>query len=448
MGPALPSRREGLSPQDITALLSKAHGAPPLESVTEDSGFTQIEADPVWHGMALDLMLGNLERPLWGWADPQAIYALDYWAELDSKLTFVLVYGEPEWVLMGRGEGDDGDAATSPLSVGHLLGNWTAYNSALLRFRLRHPGRSVLVHAQQIEPASSVSVERLQTLLGGGAPVEAVAPLVSPDGTRPSFPVMQAALPKAVHAALASAGMHPEQAAEVLRADAVERYLIDGVLEQYPATLQLYAELQSVADLPLDAPRADGVARAAWDALLRQRGLASRLLVGLHSVARDAGEDLAWVHRQLRDERATRFAALEEAKQRTDQLEAQLSVTEAQRCDVTDESELLLTQLHRVQEELERFHLRLKNIQAEKDIVDAELARSKQRIWSLRPELRRAKADLRLVRSDLQARVAAAPDLKVVPSRALLGTLFRRLLIKVLPKPVLGRVRAYRQRRR
>ena len=32
----------------------------------------QIDVAPVWQGLAMDLMLGNLDEPLWGWADPQA----------------------------------------------------------------------------------------------------------------------------------------------------------------------------------------------------------------------------------------------------------------------------------------------------------------------------------------------------------------------------------------
>ena len=28
-------------------------------------------------------MLGNLEENFWGWSDPNAIYLLDYWKQLD-----------------------------------------------------------------------------------------------------------------------------------------------------------------------------------------------------------------------------------------------------------------------------------------------------------------------------------------------------------------------------
>src|SRR5690606_33895893 len=82
MAAARPSRREGLSPQEINAALMTAHKAAPVSTVLDESGFPPIEAGPVWHGMALDLMLGNLDQPLWGWADAQAIYALDYWKDL------------------------------------------------------------------------------------------------------------------------------------------------------------------------------------------------------------------------------------------------------------------------------------------------------------------------------------------------------------------------------
>jgi hypothetical protein len=155
MRPPLPSRREGLLPQDITATLCKAHKTPPLDAVMDEGEITQIQAGPVWHGMALDLMLGNLDQELWGWADPQTLFALDYWKDLDPKLSFVLVYDEPHRALMD-GQPEAGAAAPKD-GVQRRLNNWAACNGALLSFFLRNPQRCLLVHAQQVRLAADWS---------------------------------------------------------------------------------------------------------------------------------------------------------------------------------------------------------------------------------------------------------------------------------------------------
>ena len=99
MAPALPSRRENLTPAQITQTLVQAHGATSLELLQSADQLQQIKVAPVWQGMVLDLVLANLAQPLWGWADTEAVYLLDYWKEQDPQVVFVLVYDAPETVL-------------------------------------------------------------------------------------------------------------------------------------------------------------------------------------------------------------------------------------------------------------------------------------------------------------------------------------------------------------
>jgi hypothetical protein len=70
----------------------------PGYQVQTSAQLQQTQVAAVWQGMVLDLMLSNLDQPLWGWADPQAVYLLDYWKEQDPQVVFVLVYDEPQTV--------------------------------------------------------------------------------------------------------------------------------------------------------------------------------------------------------------------------------------------------------------------------------------------------------------------------------------------------------------
>ncbi|KAF1708911.1 hypothetical protein CSC70_12515 [Pseudoxanthomonas kalamensis DSM 18571] len=414
MATALPSQREGLLPQAITAILCKAHKVAPIESVTDEEDFSQIEAAPVWQGMALDLMLGNLEQPLWGWADPQAIYALDYWEGLDPQLTFVLVYDDPHRVLMdaARGRGEGGEMLPSGQDLHRLLDNWVAYNGALLRFHLRHAGRSLLVHARQVQRATDRYVKELQPLLDTPlSPSPSVAALAGPSGDNLSFSPMP--LQQELSSAFHDTSVEPQQAAALLRADPTERYLIDDVLGHHPAVMQLYAELQSAANLPLDAPprEAQGAAAAAWEALLRQRSFVSQVMLRLHGEVRRVGDEFSRSQLALQDEKAVNANALARLQEQ--------SVSQYEKLrSAGEENELLLTQLHQVQEELERYYLRLMESDREVDALKFQLGS---------------------VQAELRASIERGPDLSIVRSRALLSILVRRLVWRMVPKSILKR---------
>jgi hypothetical protein len=420
MTAARPSRRDRLLPQDINATLMAAHKAAPLSSVLDEEGFTPIETGPVWHGMALDLMLGNLDEPLWGWADPQAIYALDYWKQLDPQLTFVLVYDEPHRVLMDHACTERAPPSSEDLD--RLLDNWTAYNSALLRFYLRHSARSVLVHAQQARRAASTYLQQLQHLLDTPLSLRDLHAESDTDAT--DLPALGAPLlPAALGQAVAAAGAELQQAAALLGAGAAERYLVDGVLAHHRRALQLHDELQSAASLPLDRKRvAAGSPAVAWETLVTQRNFVTNLLTQIHAKYQDASEELSRACTRLDDACATqarenerllgqlrqlqealnaeKTKAAEQRKERQEssveydkklgalgaenqrlsgqlqQLQRALAAEKAKAADqrkdrekasveyekklheLRAENELQLTQLHRVQEELEQVFLR------------------------------------------------------------------------------------------
>ncbi len=376
----LPSRRESLSPQDITATLCKAYKRAPIEVVTDEEAFAPIQAGAVWHGMALDLMLGNLDQALWGWADPQTIYALDYWGQLDPKLGFMLVYDEPHRVLAEAAR-TSGEPPSAEALQG-LLANWIAYNGAMLRFHLRHADRCLLVQSQQVRRTASTYLQQLQPLLD--TPLQ----LAGDGAERNQATIAAGAGPAPLQPELALAvtvvGQAPERAAGLMDISAAERYLIDDVLASQPAALQLYAELQSAANLPLNGPaRARASASAAWEALVRQRSFVSDLMVRLHGEYERVNGAWAQVREQLAHAGAENALRLTQSRQQTQAYEAriieQTAVFEARASeqaaafqarvnDQAQEGRLLMSQLHEVQSALEQQHLRAQGL--EKDAKD------------------------------------------------------------------------------
>ena len=279
MKPALPSRREALTPQAMTEALLKAHDCPPIEQVAEESQLAPLQVGPVWHALALDLMLGNVDQSFWGWADPSGIYLLDYWRTLEPAMLFVLVYESPKAALHRLAQAYDGNGAFAHLAT-NLLACWQAYNGALLRFYLRHPDRCVLVGSDQLTADCAGFIATLSEKLKR---------------------------PLAAHTTATG------ECAVQLSATEPEDFILDAVVQQFPQVVQLHAELQSASSLPhIPAASAPDPIQLI-ESLLKQRSGQQRQSAGL--------------------------------------------LNNGKLAELIEENDLLLNQLHQVQEELERYYL-------------------------------------------------------------------------------------------
>jgi hypothetical protein len=342
MSAALPSRREGFTAAEIGTTLCKVHKAQPLHQLGMDQQIDQVETSPVWHGMALDLMLGNVDQELWGWADPSSVYLLDYWKSLDQKITFILVYNSPETLL--------GDSAQN----GHLSEEalaqrahvWQAYNAALLHFYYRNRERCLLVHASQVRHSANKTLQQVRARIG--APLaERKELLALGDETAAQS---QATLTVATGTALQAEEGHAGVTALPSDEAALEQYLAQALISQQPQVLQLYAELQAVANLPLTEDAAPGIhALQAWRGLSAMHALTRQ-------IADRAEQQKDELHRAQQDIQRLTLETQATTEQIAQHLATQ-SKLQAVSQEQQQENELIVLQLHQVQEELERFYL-------------------------------------------------------------------------------------------
>lgn len=450
MAPALPSRRENLTPAQITQTLVQAHGATSLELLQSADQLQQIKVAPVWQGMVLDLVLANLAQPLWGWADTEAVYLLDYWKEQDPQVVFVLVYDAPETVLTRV---PLGQAAAPQEELQRRIDAWVAYNSALLHFHLRSAGRSVLVHAGQVQASVKSSLHHITAHINAPlqlpprllitstaesqapqnlqAHAEIVEELTAKLNTmqgkqfkkarqrlRAELQALQSAASAATEGVLAA--LHSSVAAPAsdlplcpapnvfeqghLDADALANLLAQQLLQTHPKSRQLYEELQASATLahgtdaqltttlPALQSESSLAPHQAWQALVAQRlhlqdqvrrtksqaahikDLQQQVEQASHLAQEKVLllEDLRAEHMQTQALALQRQALLEQqaAALQAQTVESQrqhAALTQQQKQTAETEGQLLLNQLHQVQEELERYYLEGKKHQQEID---------------------------------------------------------------------------------
>lgn len=284
MQPALPSRREALLPTNITATICKAHQTPPPTLPGSESEFTQIEPALVWRDLVLDLLAGNSGQELWGWADGNAVFLLDYWRKLDHQTAFILVYNEPQRVLIEAAlrQEDPLDGKT----IQQLLDNWSAYNGAMLRFFLRNPEACTLVHSDNAidSPATCINHLREKHHL----PLQENTPDPMSSGREnhihahhaaPSAPPLALSLERTL--TLIGDKFHSDL--DFTR-DIAGRCLVDNCLSVRPNHLELYEELQAAACLPTATTGGSSTTTTVpWAALIMERRL---VMDSLHRIDR------------------------------------------------------------------------------------------------------------------------------------------------------------------
>ena len=414
MGSAHPSRRDNLMPAQISKTLLKAHGAVPIEQLQTAQQLQQIRVAPVWQGMVLDLMLANVDQALWGWADTDAVYLLDYWKEQDPQVVFVLVYDTPETVFT-RAPLEQAAACEEELQ--RRIDAWVAYNAALLHFHLRNPGCSVLVHAGQVQASAKNTLQHISAHI--------TAPLQLPIGLQASeashvraeqsgqtdtiesltaqlqtmqgsqFKKARKRLRTQLEALQAASEAMAAQALEVpapnhgvtasaaemtlcaqsgvleqddLSNDALAQLLARQLLQSHPQATQLYEELQAAATLAqgmgagnavvsVQSPESSLASYPAWQSLVRQH---------LHlqeqtRLSRMQAEHIQRLQQQMTEDTSAakeRQLHLQTQLQQTLQtLESHQQLTQQQKQAAEEESQSLQLQLQQVRQELESSNL-------------------------------------------------------------------------------------------
>lgn len=344
--PALPSRREGLSPIEIGALLKKVvrkdmlvstFGDVPVKiDLNDDQSnkrkkkkkkklrtvVSKVETvSPVSHSMwdyiPMDLMLANIEQECWGWADSDAIDLLEYWKALDPDILFVLSYEQPQSVLLDL-SAEETEALDMQV-VRHRLKDWEKYNSKVLKFFLNNQDKSVLINGERIRSYTESSIKVIYNKI---------------------VPENIVALPDKVT-------FH--QQSELNEESAVLKLVADNLLNQSLSAKELYMRLQEVANLPLNIEEEQNqcnLALSAWKECNRKHQQLQTNQVQINEIQQALDKQRS-LEQQLETQLFGQKKENEILRQDKERVLTELH----------QENEHLLSQLHIVQEELEKLYL-------------------------------------------------------------------------------------------
>lgn len=393
-----PSKKDGLAPAEITQIICRAHGI--VEDAAE-SPFAQLQVGPIWNGLALDLVLANIGQSVWGWADPNTVYLLDFWRELEPRMTFVLVYDSPGRLLSGCA----GGSVRSADDAHERINSWLAYNNAIRRFYLTHPDRCLLVHSQQVPLALESYLEQLQARVGGQ--------LLYKDNVAwpEALPLAQlsSSLPPDLLVALEAAKIEiPEISGKLGRADS---YLAGQVIGARPECWKLYDQLQAIANLPLEAgqntPAIQESALDAWVQMQGERRALELLITRLGAYSLEVNSRLKAQDDHIQAKEAEIQAQVLAIKQAQEEAQAK-----AEALDST------LLELQYSHEELVRTNQALHMRESALHAMQSDLEVSLQALQQSRDELHVKDEALRYVDQELRSKEEAFRQMAVTSESA------------------------------
>lgn len=338
----------------------------------------------LWEQLAGDLLLANFQQAQWGWADPASLDALEFWSELEPGMCFLLLTSDPhEYLAHCLLESD----ASAEIDERSCLEQWRNRHERMLSFYLDHPEQCLLINARQARANPVALSERLNERWG-----------IKLDLSSSYFPVL--------------AGNSRQEAPIALAHYIAGKALIDYGKELKPLREELYA-----AQFPLAEPKVEvdsdgnflGSATLSLGTILRD--YQQRCARDLSESERQALEALRSENDQLLAKLRYVSEQLEASTEIQQKLEKQLaeikalpSVSPEELANVEEqrlaENEMMLLQLHRVQEELEAsFIKQQENAQA---LAEREKALQSAN-WEhqqLREVRERAEQELEIVRQD------------------------------------------------
>ncbi|HEH9806388.1 TPA: protein HyaE [Pasteurella multocida] len=264
MNPPHPSKREKMSPIEIGDVLNKV--LPDLNKAPENlsllpnkkikgssiknksrkkSRNNTVKATSLWDNLYLDLVLANIDQEFWGWADPNSLQLLDYWANIDQDIHFVFVYDKPENLFQHNFIEESIELDSEKIK--EKLEEWEKYNEKLLMFFNKYKERSVLINSRQIRKSIKNSIPKIYKELSAS----------------------EVTLEKILHEDRLD--IPSENLNKNL--DPLSDLIISNVLKKHYSTVELYEKLQRESSLPyLDTNKVNDISLAinAWQEMIKR----------------------------------------------------------------------------------------------------------------------------------------------------------------------------------
>ena len=162
---ALPGKSHALSPDAISAAVVKDLKKRARVPAGKVVGGRKVQAKPAARpkagkflsDIASDLFLANMDADVWGWQDATPMAAQDFWSDFDESVRFLFVYTTPEAHFLDVLAREP----TGPVDARAELSRWVAFHEEALAFAARHRGRCLFINAENLRERTADYVQDL-----------------------------------------------------------------------------------------------------------------------------------------------------------------------------------------------------------------------------------------------------------------------------------------------
>jgi chemotaxis protein histidine kinase CheA len=322
---------------DLMRWHEKASNAQDLSlTATQELSVSSYQPSRLWQQLAIDLMVANMNSPHWCWAHPGSLQWLDYWAQLESDIGFVLVCEDRASLvcrLVEQGE--------TPESMEGHLALWVQKHQEMLRFNLRNPSKSILVWSSQVQSHPSQLIQQIQ--------LNWLTPLNDAKFSEQIFTQPSSLLQKIAMKILKDQAQTESLDFELQSLIGPSPTVLTNEQIETTDLIKLYGQLQERNFLQ------DQLILAQHNIELSKKlSLQDQEKIQAESAAKqDALSKLAAEQNKLAAEQKISGSL----KKEKEELSTAHKEALAKNKDLQEESDLLLSQLHQVQEELEKYFL-------------------------------------------------------------------------------------------
>ncbi|SJM88990.1 hypothetical protein [Crenothrix polyspora] len=398
--------------------------------------YRQVQLGKAWEQSVSEIFMANWGQEPWGWADSRSLWLLDFWRDFDPEICFILVHVSPEQALAQAISQIDEQI---PFSLDNTIATWLVYERELLRFYLRNQQRCLLVDLERINNDPALLIETASRLFSLELDDSAIDPESQAQPAAFFNPLASLLAKQALQRFPEALGLWEEIKVSLTVLPTVERSNSYDQIMQIPDAITELRSVMQGAELALEAmskARDEQLTQVfvcnaqmeqqeiEFQARIKQNELQflhqqkiqethqEALLVKNNSLKNDlntlsvnlikeknlAKESQTLIN-QLSSERDNQARIAAERQQHIEQLvqerdaqsdkvencQAQINQLEQQRdnhvkiaTDVRQENELILLQLHQVQEELEQYFLKNLTLENELKANDANLTNERK----------------------------------------------------------------------
>lgn len=134
------------------------------QKVVDENSLLSIDSSSkigrIWEQLAVDLFMENVGQEKWGWACPQSVKLLNFWHSFAPQLCFILLYSTPEEAIYSASKNLNNNSVHNN-SGDAIIKQWLNDQQMMLKFYIKNPLQSLLINVNDFKKNPQNLVEKI-----------------------------------------------------------------------------------------------------------------------------------------------------------------------------------------------------------------------------------------------------------------------------------------------